>query len=179
MNLKHIPTMIADSNVITYMAIPIFREPKRDMPIALITKAELGLLQKQRMRETSFSSSLPCSQSDTAVRAPTGNPHRVPRIKADAACSLRAKSGRKTGDRSLPRYLEAPRDIISSEMTIKGKSDGITVLAQIYRAFFTESIAASEYFITKINASTEKKATNIACGFTEAFFEVMCSSPSS
>ena len=75
------------------------------------------------------------------VLAPMGKPQTAPRIKAQAEPSLTPKSALKGFESGFTIFSPSPLVIIISDITIKGKSEGMTVLAHSFRPFFIYSIA--------------------------------------
>ena len=113
-------------------------------------KAELGLQVKVRRCWHSEREMTPLSYKATAVRAPTGNPHMEPKNRADAPAPDMPNTHRMNREKSRPKASPAPLDTSSSEITMKGKREGITVLAQRDSPRPMYSTAASELRRTKM-----------------------------
>lgn len=109
-----------------------------------MTNAEPGLLQKVNALSASFFSISPLSIIDDMVLAPMGKPQMIPKIKAQAPPSPTPNSHFTGFESSFPTFAPSPLFTISSEITIKGKREGMTVLAHSFKPFFIYSIAISE-----------------------------------
>ena len=91
---SEIPIIAAERSVEKKIILPTALELKSETPIAFITKAELGPLQKQVsfMSSSFFISSL--RHSDRAARVPMGKPQSAPMTNAPE------------DDRFIPKSLE-------------------------------------------------------------------------
>jgi hypothetical protein len=107
-------------------------------------KAELGLQVKVNRCWHSEREITPLSYRATAVLAPTGNPHIDPRNNADAPAPDMPNILRIIRENNRPRASPAPLDTSSSDITMKGNREGITVLAQRVSPRPMYSTAASE-----------------------------------
>ena len=121
---------IASRTVAQKSSLPTARLPNSALPVAPIRKAELGVLDIASRRSHSSFDILPASNSETAHLAPIGKPQKAPSITGSAPSPLTPKSTLATGERSFPRSAAAPLERNISENTIKGKREGMTVLAQ-------------------------------------------------
>ena len=125
--LNIIPESIAAKIMLTYIATPsLFDESIPPTPP--ITKAADGtFINVSRYSSSSFDIS-PLSSISDAERAPTGYPQRNPRAAAQEAHGLVPKISLRGFSKNLPMSEAYPPTVMSAEMIINGKSEGITVL---------------------------------------------------
>ena len=155
-NLCDIAIMIEVEIVTIYNIIPIFLFEYIDRPTVLIINPELGLLQNVNIRDASFSLILPFSSNEIVTRAPMGNPHKNPRITAHEA-DFDIFKNFSIGCPIMSLIISPkPLFTISSDITIKGKREGITVFTQSNKPDLIYSIAISAFFINNMRVNKNK-----------------------
>ncbi|CDC61004.1 unknown [Clostridium sp. CAG:448] len=80
---------------------------------------------------------------ETAVRAPTGKPHTDPKNKEQLPAPEMPNSRFMGPEKMCPATSPAPHRIRSSESTMKGNREGMTVRTQSKSPLLTASAASS------------------------------------
>ena len=122
-------------------------------------------MMKVKSLSASLLESSPLSHIDAAEMAPVGYPQTVPRKTAHAAAFEVPKSILDGRENTEPSSRSAPSSVIIDEMTIKGKTDGITVVMHkempflICSAHSPESAMAQK--MTRLQTSADRSLPHL------------------
>lgn len=176
--LPIIPTAIADKSMHTYIVIPIFRDESIEPPTPPITKAADGTFINVNISSNSFFDISPLSKASAALIAPTGYPQRNPSAIGQAAPLLVPNIHFRGILKKEPSSVAHPLTIIRDEMSIKGKTAGITVFIHRAMPLFTYSADTDEPKIPKIITADHNIGTaRCSFDFVRTYLTCILASP--